>query len=270
MNSSSRRRFRVVARPKTRVRRARALAAFAALAALGAVAFVTLRKLVADFRLPIAAAARADGEIVVEGPEPLRSLAQAAADAVPGTAGEKAEALKARYPSLSDIRVRRNWTEKQSTLTLVVRRAIAPATRRGRHAGFLGDDGTVFTAPPEAFVVSAPPVETAGASAAELAALAREWPRLTAASAFPSPLTGLSYVSAEDGWEAILADGTRVQWGRLEWTNEKLARLSEALADARQKDPGSFSADLRWFEDGKVLLKPYQARPIVAHAGKMR
>ena len=43
---------------------------------------------------------------------------------MPGTAGDKAEALKAKFPSLADVRVRRNWTEKTATLTLVVRRAV--------------------------------------------------------------------------------------------------------------------------------------------------
>ena len=62
-----------------------------------------------------------------------------------------------------------------------------------------------------------------------------------------------------------LADGTKVLWGRLEWTREKLSRLSEAVADARSKEPGAFSADLRWFEDGKVLLTP-----AAVQVGKLR
>jgi len=256
-SAQSRRRFRVVARPKDRVRRVRALAAFAVTAALGAVAFVTVRKLAAEFRAPVIAAGP-EARAIVEGPEPLRGLAQAAADSTPGTAGDKAEALKARFPSLSDVRIRRNWTEKTATLTLIVRRAVASATKRGKSFGFLGDDGTVFEAPEGAFMITGPSVEVAGASAAELSALSREWPILSAAGAFPAALTHMSYSSPENGWEASLADGTKVQWGRLEWTREKLSRLSEAVADARAKEPGSFSADLRWFEDGKVLLKPYQ------------
>jgi len=32
--------------------------------------------------------------------------------------------------------------------------------------------------------------------------------------------------------------------------------LSAALTDAHAKEAGSFAADLRYFEDGKVLLKP--------------
>lgn len=264
-NPSARRRFRVVARPKEKARRVRAAAAFLVVAALGGVAFVTVRKLAADFRLPLASAAGAQDVAFVEGPEPLRSLAQAAADAVPGTAGDKAEALKRRFPSLADVRVRRNWTEKTATLTLVVRRAVASATRRGKPAGFLADDGTVFTAPEGAFMLTGPSVEVAGASAGELAALARDWPILAASGSFPAELTGMAYASPENGWEATLADGTKVLWGRLEWTSEKLSRLSEAVADARSKEPGAFSADLRWFEDGKVLLKP-----AAAQVGKLR
>jgi cell division septal protein FtsQ len=259
-NPVARRRFRVVARPKTRARRVRVLAAFVVVAALGVVAFATVRKLAADFSLPLVSVPHADAAAIVEGPEPLRTLAQAAADAFPGTAGDKAEALKAKFPSISDIRVRRNWTEKTATLTLVVRRAVAAATRRGKSFGFLGDDGIVFAAPEGAFILTGPTVEVAGASAGELSALAREWPVLSAAGSFPAALTQMSYGSPDNGWEASLADGTKVQWGRLEWTREKLSRLSEAVADARSKEPGAFSADLRWFEDGKVLLKPAVAR----------
>ena len=264
-NASARRRFRVVARPKEKARRVRIAAAFFAVAALGGVAYVTVRKLAADLRLPAVSPASADVVALVEGPEPLRTLAQAAADAVPGTAGDKAEALKAKFPSLSDVRVRRDWTDEKATLTLVVRRAVASATRRGKPAGFLADDGTVFSAPEGAFVLTGPPVDVAGASPGELAALAREWPVLSAAGSFPAELAGMSYSSPDNGWEASLADGTKVMWGRLEWTREKLSRLSEAVADARSKEPGSFSADLRWFEDGKVLLKP-----AAAHVGNLR
>lgn len=268
MNNAPRRRYRVVARPKTKARRVRAAAAVAVVAALGAVAFVTARKVASEFALSKMTAGlygrggadAPSGVVIVEGPEPLRALAQAAADAVPGTAGDKAEALKAKFPSISEVSVRRNWTEKTATLTLVVRRAVASATRHGKPSGFLADDGVVFDAPEGAFMPAGPSVEVAGASAAELSALAREWPVLSAAGSFPAALTGMAYSSPENGWEAILADGTAVQWGRLEWTREKLSRLSEAVADARSKEPGAFSADLRWFEDGKVLLKPAAAR----------
>jgi len=265
--STSRRRFRVVARPQQRARRARLLAAAFAVLILGAVAIAAARHAASELKHAFLARATepaAPEAAVVDGvPEPLRSLAQAAADAVSGSAGEKAAALKEKFPCLADVGVRRAWGEKAATLTPVLKKAVAPALRRGRAAGFLGDDGTTFAAPEGLYQFSGPSVDAGDATAAELKALAREWPALSAAGAFPAPLSEMAYVSAkgEDPyWEARLADGTTVAWGGLDWTTEKLARLGEALADARAKSPGMFTADMRWFEDGKVLLKPLGLR----------
>jgi len=265
--SSSRRRFRVVARPQERQRRARLLAAAFAVLILGAVALAAARHAAAELKRAVLA--RASGPAAPEAaavdgvPEPMRSLAQAAADAVTGSAGEKAAALKEKFPCIADVGVRRAWGDKRSTLTPVLKKAVAPALRRGRAAGFLGDDGTVFAAPEGVYPLAGPTVDAGEAAPAELKALAREWPALSAPNAFPAPLSQMAYVSAkgEDPyWEARLTDGTTVAWGGLEWTKEKLERLGEALADARSKSPGSFTADMRWFEDGKVLLKPLGLR----------
>lgn len=269
MNSfrPSRRRFRVVARPQERARRARLAAAACAVLILGAVAFAAARHAASELKnafLARASAPSAPEAAVVDGvPEPLKSLAQAAADAVAGSAGEKAAALKEKFPCISDVGVRRAWGDKTTTLTPALKKAVAPALRRGRAAGFLGDDGTTFAAPEGLYQFSGPTVDVGDAAPAELKALAREWPALSLAGAFPAPLSEMAYVSAkgEDPyWEARLGDGTTVAWGRLDWTKEKLARLGEALADARVQAPGAFSADLRWFEDGKVLLKPLGLR----------
>jgi hypothetical protein len=274
--SAARRRFRVVARPQERARRARLLAAACAVLILGAVAFAAARHAASELlraRFDRARAVPAAPEAaVVDGvPEPFRSLAQAAADAVAGSAGEKAAALKEKFPCVADVGVRRAWGEKSSTLTPVLRGAVAPALRRGRPLGFLASDGAAFAAPPGVYALSGPSVDVGDAGAAELAALAREWPALSAPGAFPAPLSQMAYVSggSEDPyWEARLTDGTTVAWGRLDWTKEKLARLGEALADARGKAPGAFSADLRWFEDGKVVLRPLGLKPaLVAGAG---
>ena len=255
----SRRRFRVVARPQQKARRAKLLGAVCALALLGALAVATLRHAAGTLgRLRVTMPTLSGGpvEAVVEAPEPFRSLAQAAADSVAGSAGEKAAAIKGRYPCVADVSVRRSWGEKRSTLTPTLRRAVAPALRRGRPAGFLGEDGSVFPAPEGVYPLSGATADVGDADESERRALAREWPVLTASDAFPAPLVEMSFVSAADGWQARLSDGTTALWGRLEWTKDKLARLGEALKDARVKDAGAFAADLRWFEDGKVLLRP--------------
>ncbi|HET8733154.1 MAG TPA: cell division protein FtsQ/DivIB, partial [Anaeromyxobacteraceae bacterium] len=199
--------------------------------------------------------------------EPLLSLAQAAADSVDGTAGEKAAELKRRFPCVADASVRRPWGEKRATITLALKSAVAPALRRGRPAGVLGADGSVFSAPEGVYRLAGPSADVGDASEDDRRALAREWPALTAEGAMPAPLEEMVWRSPEDGWEARLQDGTTVAWGRLDWTKEKLARLAEALADARAKAPGAFAADLRWFEDGKVLLKPVGLKAVAGVRG---
>lgn len=197
------------------------------------------------------------GSVLVDGvPETFRVAAQAVVDSVAGSAGAKAEALKERFPCVADVVVRRSWGEKRATLTPILRRAVAPVLRGGRPVGYLGEDGVVFAAPAGVFVLAGPAAEVSGASEGELGALAREWPVLASPRTFSAPLAVLAYRSAEDGWQARLADGTTELWGRLDWTKEKLERLSEAVNDAKTREPGPFSADLRFFEDGKVLLKP--------------
>jgi Cell division protein FtsQ/DivIB, C-terminal len=261
-----RRRYRVVARPRARARRLRLAAAAGAVGLLGLVAAAVLRHagsalLARAKRLP-AALAGGPARVSVAAPAPLRALAQAAADAAPGSAGDQAAVIEAKFPCVSDVRVRRDWGSGTATLTVVLRSARAPALRRGRPAGFLGADGAVFTAPRGVYALSGPSVDVAGAPPAELKALAAAWPQLTAPGALPAPLSEMLYRSPADGWEARLTDGTTVLWGGLNWTRQKLARLAEALADARAKTPqaGAFAADLRWFADGKVVLRPLSGR----------
>lgn len=256
---SPRRRFRVVARPADKTRRAKTAAVALALVLLGALAAASARHAVSALsrmRLALPIASSAESALVDGVAEPFRSQAQAVVDFAPGSAGEKAAALREKFPCVADVSVRRPWGEKRATLVPLLRRAVAAASRRGKPAGYLGEDGSVFDAPAGVFVFAGPVVDVAGAPEKDLRALAREWGALSSDGSFPSPLALLAYRSAEDGWEARLADGTTILWGRLDWTKEKLARLSEALNDAHAKAPGAFAADLRFFEDGKVLLKP--------------
>lgn len=256
---SPRRRFRVVARAVDRTRRAKTAAVALALVLLGALAAASARHsaaVLSRMRLSLPVVSSAESALVDGISEPFRSRAQAVVDAAPGSAGEKAEALRAKFPCVADVSIRRSWGEKRATLVPVLRRAVAAALRRGKPTGYLGADGSVFAAPAGVFDFSGPSVDVAGASEKDLEALVREWPALSHTGSFPSPLALLAYRSPEDGWQARLMDGTTILWGRLDWTKEKLSRLSEALNDAHAKAPGVFAADLRFFEDGKVLLKP--------------
>lgn len=254
---SNRRRYRVVARPKARARRARAAAVALALGALSVVAVAVVRELLRSLpRTELARALTRPGDAFVEAPEPLRAAAQAVADAQGGSASARAQAVKDEFACVKDASVARSWLEKRATITLTLRAPVAAATRRGKPYGFLDAEGLVFTAPEGLYELKGPVVEVGDAPAAELKAAAAEWARLAAPDALPAPLARLAWQSGEDGWTAELEDGTSVRWGRLEWTAEKLSRLAEALADAKRREDVPYSADLRWFEDGKVLLRP--------------
>lgn len=254
---SSRRRYRVVTRPKARARRARAAAVVLALGALALVAAATVRHLAHSLpRSELARTLTRPGDAFVEAPEPLRALAQAVADRNGGSAAARAQAIKDEFACVQDASIRRSWTEKRATITLTLRAPVAPAVRNGKPYGFLSEDGLVFTAPEGVYRLEGPSVEVGEAPAAELQAASRAFGRLAAPGALPAPLARLAWRSREDGWAAELEDGMTVQWGRLDFTAEKLSRLAEALADAKRREDVPYSADLRWFEDGKVLLRP--------------
>lgn len=255
--SSARRRYRVVTRPQTRVRRVRAAAVVLALGGLCLAAVAVVRHLaVALPRMELAQTLTRPGDAFIEAPEPLRVPAQELADKTGGSAAARAAAIRDAFDCVAEADIRRSWIEKRSTIVLKLRSPIAHAMRRGKAAGFFGDDGSVFTAPEGLFVLTGPSVDVADAPRAELETLAREWGKIAAPGALPAPLARFVHRSREDGWAAQLEDGTEVVWGRLEFTSEKLSRLAEALADARRREDGLYSADLRWFEDGKVLLRP--------------
>ncbi len=262
MNRRARgRRLRVVARPRARARRSRLLSAFLAVVVLGVLAALSAVQVWRSLRARRAADALPGGT-VVSAPEPLRALAQAIVDAAPGSAADKAAALRARLSCVADVTVRRGWGREPATLTPILRRALAPALIAGRPGAALADDGTVFAAPQGVYALSGPVVDPSGADARDLRDLARAWPDLTAEGALPAPLARASF--GVDGLRLTLADGTIVLWGNFDWTREKRERLKQAMADARSRRSGAFLADLRFFGDGRILLKPTASAPALA------
>lgn len=172
----------------------------------------------------------------------------------------QASALKDKFTFLKSVNVRRDWLRRKARLLLESRAAVAAA----RPVGYLSDDGVVFDAPDGLYAVVGPTVETKGARKEDLAVAAKIALAAARPGAFPAPLVSLKLAPGFEGWEAALADGTTVLWGDGRWTELKLSRLKEVLADARaQSDSGArYAADLRFFEDGKVLLRPLSSRTV--------
>ena len=143
---------------------------------------------------------------------------------------------------------------------------MAGLRRAGRPAGFLDEEGAAFEAPAELYPEVRLSVEAGDAAAAQLKGLPALLEQLSRDADLPAPLAQVSFRSSYEGWEVALQNGTEVLWGGLDWTREKLARLHEALSDARGGSAAAapMLADLRYFEDGRVLLKPLTANRIPA------
>lgn len=183
----------------------------------------------------------------------------------------RCSALRQYFLGAKNLAFGRLWPTRGTGSELGPRMAVGRVLRAGRPAGYLGDDGAVFAAWAGLDQRSLPDVDIGNADAAQLKVLPAALADLARNASLPSPLARMSFRSPYEGWAITLADGTEVLWGGLGWTREKLVRLRQALADARGSAApfgnGPWLADLRSFEDGRVLLRPRAERPLL---GKVR
>lgn len=220
---------------------------FLGLALLGALAAAAVRQAALSWNgLPSLTMSSA-----VEGaPEPLAAELDAWLAARPGA---DAKAVQGAFPCLASARWRRQWLQRRRVLSVSLRAPVAAAA-----GGYLSDDGVLFSAPAGLFEVPAVYVDPTGASAAERKAVAA-FIEAAPAVGLPAPVARMRFLSSEDGWEARLADGTEVLWGTLDWTREKADRLKQVLAQSQEAGQAGWTADLRYFEDGRILMRPAAA-----------
>lgn len=146
------------------------------------------------------------------------------------------------------------------SLSVSLRRPVAvlPAAAggpAGDSARFLAADGAVFEAPAGVFSVEdLPRVDPGETGAGDLDKLVL-FLNAAGGEALPARLVRMEASRDGGGWTGTLDDGTRLLWGRLRWTEEKLRRLRAVLADARPRFEGALTADLRHFEDGKIFVR---------------
>lgn len=214
--------------------------------------------------LPLSGSARVDSLVVTGVPVALANELRGAIDWAPGRVwgpnqpGRVAKELESRFPCLLRVKPVRLWRRREVRFEALLRRP-AGLVDPGSEAGplFLGERGTVFRAPDGVFEeeglarVDLSVMPAAG----ELGRLGRLLRAAKEPDALPSPMARMTFSPESDGWSAELEDGTRLQWGRLRWTGKKLRRLREVLADAAPRFEGGLTADLRHFEDGKILVK---------------
>ncbi len=175
----------------------------------------------------------------------------------PRRPAKEARSLLNEFPSLKTVRVTRSWRRKSVVFEVRLREPVAVIS--GKPVGRMLDaSGVVFSAPKG--VLSGEglaEVELDGLPEGfDLEPLARLIGAGRKSGALPTPLMAVRFVSEDAGWEGFLADGTFLEWGRLEWTGSKLSRLRQVLEDAGPRLEGTLTADLKHFEDGKILIRP--------------
>jgi len=263
-------RHRVRLRPKARHRRFRFAGACASLLALSAAGLFVLRaKPWTRFSFPAPSIsvlprfARVDSVSVLGAPPALERGLLAS---LGWKAGERwgpvrpyraARRLRAAFPCIRDVALRRSWLSRSVLYEVALREPLAALYRSGRPSGYLGREGEIFEAPEGVYAQPLPAADvTLLPAGAPLEELARFIERAGLPDALPAKLAALRYDPAEGGWTAGLADGTALRWGGLDWTEEKFERLREVFADALPRFGALLAADLRHFEDGKIFVRP--------------
>jgi len=169
----------------------------------------------------------------------------------------EARRLLREFPFLSSAAARRDWKTRSIRFEVALRKPSARVLRRGRPWGWLSDDGILFEAPATFFPgADLPEIDLGSASDADGSALARFLSQTQGTDAFTGTIARIEFVSPEQGWKLELSDGGKILWGELRWTTEKLERLRQVLGDARARGRAGWTPDLRYFGEGRILLKP--------------
>lgn len=255
-----RKRHRVVMRPKVRVKKIKQQGAIAAMLVLGILAALTVRRFQPSLPTKESFGIWNASRTVIElesAPadleEPLRELLSQGGNDFQA----RAQAVLRRYTFFESVTARRSWFKNKVTFSFKMHEAVG---RVGGGAGRLSRTGVVYEAPAGDSGEALVGVDLAGAGEDSIRDLARYLSDLSKINSLPSPLARMSFVSAQEGWKAVFQDGTEVLWGHLSWTDEKLVRLREVLSDSRNQ--GALVADLRYFEDGKILLRQQGSRGV--------
>lgn len=174
--------------------------------------------------------------------------------------GNLASEMTSRFPFLAGVGIRRNWINGRLEVSASLKQAVGRVQVPGTQTAFLGQDGKLFDAPAELYSGDLIAVELPQGAKSDLPELAKFMKELQAKkSFFPSGLSKITYSPLNRECALKFEDGSEARWGDYGFTEEKIARLRQVLADSGSRLEGPVRADLRYFSDGKILLNRIDA-----------
>jgi len=164
------------------------------------------------------------------------------------------------FPYLRDIKVRRDWFKKRLVVTAAPRRPVAALSFGGAYS-YLDADGTIYPTDPAVrpetllcVTVSSP---VASGVPVNFLSFVKEF--TVAQKSMPHRAVSIQTNDDLSDARIELDDGSVVDWGAFTYTTQKVLRLAQAFARAGERFTGPFSVNMRFFEEGKILLKPSDA-----------
>jgi len=165
-----------------------------------------------------------------------------------------ADLIRQKYVWLEDVRVRQGIMGGRLKITALMKKAVA-MTGNGQ---YLSDKGDIFSAPPEFYgndYISLDAADCRSGDYPQMAGFIRDMTRLK--KNLPSGVSGIMCSGKTESAVVRLEDGSEITWGDYSFTDEKIRRLGQVIADAASKSGGPVRADLRYFSDGKILLSRF-------------
>ena len=172
----------------------------------------------------------------------------------------KSSDVRRRFPFLESVHLRRDFFSQTLVYHVVLRQAIAVVIE-DKDSSFLDDQGKLFKAPQELYQNPIPTILDVKMEPKALRRVAAFLKKISSLP-LPSPIKSLRYQSPVNGWLLSLNDGTRIDWGNLKWTDDKVKRLNAVMADAKTYVKGNFFVDMRSFSNGKIFVKPDTAKTL--------
>jgi len=167
--------------------------------------------------------------------------------------------ISAAFPELRDVKARRNWLTHRLGIKAQRRIPSAKLVSRDKTIGYMDERGEIYKTEPEPpqtlITVGVPDGFSAGHFKPETAAFIKN---LRDMDGLPAKPVEISPDKEESSFSVRLAEGSEVNWGGLEHTGEKIARLAQVYGQAAQKLVGPYKINMRYFEDGRILVKQAQ------------